>query len=467
MNHLAIIRALSLLLVLLCVLLLGSGLLALAFGENPQALAFLIAACISGPLGAIVLLLTDKPRQTTRAVDGLALAVGFWFVVPLSGAIPFLPLVADQNFLVAYYEAVSCLTTTGQSLLDGGAGDWPASLVFWRGLLHLLGAIASITIAATVFSALNLGGPGIHRSRFFTIPETSFFDGIPKVIRASSAILSGSILVLICLLAVSGVPPGQAFTDAISTVTTGLVDPDAVYRGPPNTAAVVWLSCGLLIGTLGLIILDHVGHQQYLKAFQDPEWLALLGSLAVITLLVFLAGVPVLHGLGWSLSSLSTSGIALSEPARFDRIPLVLALFPVLIGGSALSAAGGIKLARLIVLSRRVSLEFMQLGYRGSVQTFSFRGRRQSEKTIMGVWVYLVAYIMATVTGILLLSLAGLPFYDALRATVGSLTNAGHILAGTVSEIGPIAQTGLILGMILGRLEVVALIPVLSPSFWR
>jgi len=331
----------------------------------------------------------------------------------------------------------------------------------------MLGAIASITIAATVFSALNLGGPGIHRSRFFTIPETSFFDGVPKVLRASAAILSVTGGLLIALLALSGVPPMQAFTDAISVVTTGLVDPGAAERGPANSIAVVWLSVGLLVGTLGLIILDHVGHQEYLKAIRDPEWLALLGSLAFISGLVFLAGLPYLQGLGWSLSSLSTSGLALSDPARFDRIPLALALLPVLIGGSALSAAGGIKLARLIVLSRRVSLEFMQLGYRGSVQTFSFRGRRQSEKTIMGVWVYLVAYIMATVLGILLLSLAGLPFYDALRATVGSLSNAGHILGGTVSDMPALAQTGLILGMILGRLEVVALIPVLSPTFWR
>ena len=190
MNHLAIIRALSFLLVILSGLLLIGALVALAYREVPQAIAFLVAGCVSGPLGGTVLLLTDVPRQATRAIDGLALAVLFWFLIPLFGAIPFLPLTVERGFLVAYYEAVSCLTTTGQTLIPGAAPDWPASLVFWRGLLHMLGAIASITIAATVFSALNLGGPGIHRSRFFTIPETSFFDGVPKVLRASAAILS-------------------------------------------------------------------------------------------------------------------------------------------------------------------------------------------------------------------------------------------------------------------------------------
>ena len=204
-----------------------------------------------------------------------------------------------------------------------------------------------------------------------------------------------------------------------------------------------------------------------MKAANDPEVVALSGSLLGIAFLAFLAGVPIFSALGWSVSSLSTSGIAIADPLRVERIPLVLVLFPVLIGGSALSAAGGVKLARLIVLSKRVALEFTQLGYRGSVQTFSFRGRRQSEETVMGVWVYLVGYIIAVVLGILLLSLIGQPFPYAIRTAVGSLTNAGHILAGAGDLSEPALQLGAILGMILGRIEVIALVPALSPVFWQ
>ena len=186
-----------------------------------------------------------------------------------------------------------------------------------------------------------------------------------------------------------------------------------------------------------------------------------------MTLLAFFAGLPLIESIGWATSSIATSGIALTDPQQFSRLPIVLVLFPVLIGGSALSAAGGFKLARLIVLSRRVALEFVQLGYRGSVKHFSFRGRRQSDRTVMGVWVYLVGYIVACTVGTLLLSAANLSFDDAVRAGIGSLSNAGHILAGMNNDLSGPAQIYVILGMILGRLEVIALLPALNPGFWQ
>jgi len=171
--------------------------------------------------------------------------------------------------------------------------------------------------------------------------------------------------------------------------------------------------------------------------------------------------------LGWSLSSISTSGIALSDSTRFERIPLPLMLIPAMIGGSALSAAGGIKLGRMVVLIRRVGLEFVQLGYRGSVQKFKFRGRFQSEKTVMGVWVYLVGYIIAGVLGVLIFSLLGLSFDGAIQTAIGSLSNSGQLIQSNLLNNNAGLQICALLGMILGRLEVIALLPALNPRFWQ
>lgn len=468
MNHLAIVRILSIIGIWLSGLFLFCTLLAGALGETSQAIVFLVSAALCGPVGATILLLTDRPKKRSRAVDGLAVAVLFWIAAPFFCAFPFLPLVGEGGFIAAYYESTSCLTTTGHSTIDVVATPLPTSILVWRALLHLLGAIASTTIAATVLSALNLGGPGIHRSRFFTIPQGSFFDATPRVIRVSTSIIVGSALIIGGCLLATGTVPREALSGAVSAVTTGLVDPLAFNQAPEQgVLQVSILSLGLVIGILGLVVLDNLGEGKMFNAMKDPEALAFAGTLFGVSALAFMAGIPLLQAGGWALSSLSTSGMALSDPARFDRLPLVLLLFPALIGGSALSAAGGIKLARMVVLSKRVALEFSQLGYRGSVQTFTFRGKRQSEKTVMGVWVYLVGYIMASVAGILILSLGGLPFDDSILATIGALSNSGHLIGSMLSPVSEYAQLGVILGMILGRLEVIALIPVLKPSFWR
>ena len=467
MNHLSVVRVLSAIALGFAGLFALCFLVALATGESEQQMLFAGSAATVGGFGATVLLLTDKPVRRAQTKDGLAVAILFWVLGGGLAAIPFVDYIGSPDLLAAFYESVSALTTTGHSRVDPVVNPMSASIFVWRALIHLIGAIASISIAATVFSGLNLGGPGVHRNRFFSEPETSFFDPVLRVVRVSSILILSATLVLTAILLAVGLAPRDALAGAVSAITTGMVDPMAADVAPsgPLHAFVLWI--GLVAGTLGLVAIDGGGQGRMRAIPFDPEVLAWAGTLILITLLAFFAGLPVLASLGWATSSLSTSGMALSDPIQFSRLPLVVVLFPVLVGGSALSAAGGFKLARLIVLTKRVTMEFVQLGYRGSVQHFKFRGRRQSELTVMGVWVYLVGYIVACTIGTLLLSATGLAFDDAIRASIGSLSNAGHILSGMIADLGPAAQICAVLGMILGRLEVIALLPALNPSFWQ
>lgn len=468
MNHLAIVRIFSFIILGFAILLGVCFLVAVATGETQQLVVFAGTAAALGGLGSTVTVLTDKPQKRAHARDGLAVALLFWLVGGVISAIPFIDYIGTADFLAAFYESMSNLTTTGHSRLNPVTDPMPTSIFVWRAMLHLIGAIASISIAATVFSGLNLGGPGVHRNRFFSEPEGSFFDPMIRVIRVSSVLVLSCAIVLAALLLALGLAPRDALAGAVSAITTGMVDPLAHGMAPQAGslhAFLLWL--GLIVGTLGLVAIDGAGRGQIRAIPIDPETLAWGGSLFLITVLAIFAGLPLIESVGWATSSLATSGIALTDPQQFSRLPIVLVLFPVLIGGSALSAAGGFKLARLIVLSRRVTLEFLQLGYRGSIQHFKFRGRRQSDRTVMSVWVYLVGYIVACTVGTLLLSAAGLSFDDAIRAGIGSLSNAGHVLAGMNAELNPVAQICVILGMILGRLEVIALLPALNPTFWR
>ena len=468
MNHLAVVRVFSFVALGFAVLLAVCFLVAAATGETQQLMVFAGTSVSVGALGATVILLTDKPQKRAQSRDGLAVALLFWTVGGAISAIPFIDYIGAPDFLAAFYESISNLTTTGHSRLDPVSDPMPTSIFVWRAMLHLFGAVASITIAASVFSGLNLGGPGVHRNRFFSETDGSFFDPISRIIRVSAALVLSSTVLLAAILLALGLAPRDALAGAASAITTGMVDPLASEMAPqagPLHAFALWL--GLVMGTLGLVAVDGAGQGRMRAVLVDPETLAWVGSSMLITALAFFAGLPLIESIGWATSSLSTSGIALTDPQQFSRLPIVLVLFPVLIGGSALSAAGGFKLARLIVLSRRVALEFAQLGYRGSMQHFTFRRRRQSDRTVMSVWVYLVGYIVACTLGTLLLSAAGLSFDDAILAGIGSLSNAGHILAGMNADLHGAAQFCVILGMILGRLEVIALLPALNPSFWQ
>ncbi|WP_158085552.1 TrkH family potassium uptake protein [Henriciella aquimarina] len=440
---------------------------AIITAETTQLLVFLSTAVLMGTLSAASLVLTGVPRRRAQASDGLAFMVFFWFVSPLMCAPPFLMGVPNDSIITAIHEAVSCLTTTGHSAYSVEAPDLPAALILWRAMLHLVGAIATITFAATVLAAINLDGPGIHRTHLFSMSDRSFFDSIPRVLRTVISVACVCVLIVFAIEVVGGIPPHTALLDAVSAFSTGLAEPHGMYEDVTRHARALGLTVGLLLGSLGIFIILQIRAGQIRSSLYDPEVGTFVLALLVFAFLAAWDGLGIVNSLGWSISALSTSGIALVSPATTHSLPLALQLAPPLIGGAALSAAGGIKLARLYVLSRRVGQEFLRMGFRQSLLSFEFRRRVQSDRTIMGVWVYLVAYVMACAVGLLLFSFTGSSFEDAITNTVGSLTNSGNLIDVEHLPEDEVRQIWLMFGMILGRLEVLAFLPLLTVSFWR
>lgn len=439
-------------------------LVSIAYVETPQAIAFGFTSLFLALLSGSTLLLASKPRRKATPSDGLAAALLGWVIVSVVAAPPFVIGVASDSIFAALHESVSCLTTTGHSVIEIGEGGWPVSLLVWRGLLHILGTVATLTIAASVFAAINLGGPGIHRTELFTIPEGSFFDAVPRVVIATLLFTLVFISLFVILLILAGVPGGQAMSDAVSAITTGLVDPTNTLSetGPIRN---ILVALALTLGTLGLFFALQIRRMRFADAIYDPEVFAFMIAIAGISVVTIIAGLGIWESLAWSLSSLSTSGIQLTKDPVDTLLPISLLIIPPLIGGSALSAAGGLKLGRLVILVRRAAQEFGSLGFRGSIIKFAYRGRALEESSVIGVWVYLIGYVVAVVSFLFLLSFIGLSFDDAVLTSIGAITNSGSL----VQEIPPSNQLHLTMigAMLLGRWEILALLPIFVPAFWR
>ncbi|MFN3912821.1 potassium transporter TrkG [Hyphomonas sp.] len=467
MNYASVVRVLSLLmLIVACAAVLGAAIAAFA-GETAQVTAFGATALGIAVAAASVVLLTPQPKRKARASDGLAVVILWWLMVPFATAMPFVFGVANSSVVTAILEAASCLTTTGDTMIRVTGAEWPVSLIYWRGALHILGAFAALVMAAGVFAAINLGGPGVHRTVLFTLPDSSFFDAMPRIVGPVALMLGVSIASIFVILLTLGVEPGRALGDAISVITTGLVHPDALTRAAGSIGVSVTLGVGLCLGALGLAFWLPFRQRSWAAIIQDPEIMIFGFFVLVFAGAAVLAGLAAGDSLGWSISTLSTSGIPLTSPEVASRIPLTVYVMPCLIGGSALAAAGGIKLARVVVLAQRAGQEFQQLGYRRSIVSFRFRDRELDERSVIGVWVYFVAYVLAVFVFIIGFSFTGHGFDDSIRLSIGGLTSSGGLIAGTAEKMGPGSEILLIIAMLLGRLEILALLPALSLSFWR
>ncbi|MCI4645685.1 MAG: hypothetical protein MRY64_12970 [Hyphomonadaceae bacterium] len=470
MNYTAIVRVISILGLVMAGALAIGGAVALIFREWVQLGAFGIAIFIVVVLSTSILLLTSRPTRKANPKDGLAVLVLWWLLASIVGAIPFIFDAPQGAVTAVLHESVSSLTTTGHVVLSPGEGEaaiWPVSLIVWRGLLHILGAMASLIAAATLFAALNLGGPGIHRTVLFTIPEGSFFSATPKVVVAAGLALGTVIFTTAALLLASGVPAAMALGDAVSVATTGLVVPGREDIAPLGILHALIIGGGLLVSTIGLAVALEIWGGRWRGAFRDPEASALLITILVVGGFAMVAGYTAWQGFGLGLTHISTSGLPLSTRDVAHSAPVTLMVIPALIGGSALSTAGGLKLARVALLMGRAGEEFARLGFRDSVVVMRYRGRVLPDAAIIGVWVYLVAYISALALLLLLTAICHLPFDTSVKTSVGWLSNTGSLVELDTVYRPQLADIVGIFAMLLGRLEVIALIPVFSWGFWR
>ena len=441
---------------------------ALVAGEGQQVLAFGLSGLLTLVIASMVYLLIGKPERDARVNDALTVAILWCFGAPIPAALPFVIGTAEPSFIAALHEAVSCLTTTGHSVINLSGNEWPFSLLVWRGVLHFIGMIFSLTLAATVFAALGFAGPGIHRSFLFTVPDGNFFDAIPRAFRAIFVICACLTLFVFSVLVLGGVDPVTALSLGISVASTGLVDPHG-YAGL-NGGGVVYagLFVGLFLATSGLPLLMNLRPKALLRAEIDPELYLMIGLIVLIAGLAFLGGMSLFPALGWAMSSLSTSGIPMGTPIGELQsiLPLSLLILPALIGGAALSTAGGIKLARIIILMRRAGQEFARLGFHNSIVALKFKDRFQKESAVLGVWVYLIAYIAAVSLLFVTLSFLEIEFTNAIAQSTGIISNAGWLI-DVPDGATDFYHITLSFGMILGRLEILALLPALNYSFWR
>ncbi|MEL6244654.1 MAG: potassium transporter TrkG [Pseudomonadota bacterium] len=465
MNHISVVRVLSAVWLGLSALMLIPLGVAVAYGEVAQ--QFALAATLGGValVALLILLLTAKPKRTARSTDGLAVAVLWWIVTPVVAGVPFVLGTAEESIFSGVHEAMSCLGTSGHTVITLGPNGWPESLLVYRAVLHLIGACVATATAASVFAAINLGGAGIHRTELFTIPDESFFDAVPRVVIAAAGVIGLILFVVFIGIVTATGDPRLAFFDAVSVATTGWVDP--LRSAPSSTAHQVILMLGLVAATVGLAVLFEIKRGAMLSAIRDPEWATFVVLATAIIALCLMAGLTGWEALGWTISMVSTSGIEVDAFNWRDPAPLALIVLPAFIGGSGLSAAGGVKLGRLFVLARRASLEFAQLGYPKSKLTLTFRGRVQSQKAVIGVWVYLIGYILAVSALALALAFLGEDFTPSVLSAVGATANVGPLVEQADVAFNATGHTIMVVAQILGRLEILAVLPALNPSFWR
>ena len=463
--------------VICAVLLALTALCAFFMLDLSSANAMASTALGTGILGVIFIATTfNTPARETNA-DALLFLLIFWLMVPLIASVPYLALGASPDMVSAYFEAVSAFTTTGASALN--PNDLPKALLIWRSLLQWFGGVCVATFAIVVLAALNLAGTGVHRSMLFTLKKGELFGrliGIGSVVAGIYAFLAA-----LCFIgmAITGTDAFDAFCLSLSGVATGGLTPQSgaisAYVGRVSS---IILAIACFFGAMNLaIVWDALRLRRWRNIYnlvRNVEHRALF----VIVMLLSIFGLFFV-GFGHAFTLIIESLYFVSS-AGFDynvigieMLPPVILIAIALIGGSALSTAGGVKIIRILLLFRHLSTEMSRLSHPSRIVPVTFKKQHIPDRAFLSIWMYFFGYTLFFAFSVLALGATGLSFEDSVATGAASLSNIGPLLPATMPESGITyadfsSLQKLVSGvfMLIGRVEILAVLVLFTPSFW-
>ena len=450
----------------------------LCFGivEIRAAIMFISFALVIGVMGFIFVILSAAETHSETNIDALMLLMLFWILGTVLSALPYAFLLPNMSLPSLFFEGVGAITTSGASGFL--PSELPNSLHIWRALVQCLGGIVVTTFAIVILATLNLTGTGIHRSVLFTYQHIDLFARLMLIGRIVAAVYLCFAAAAIVVLLLSGASPVQAFCLALGGVSTGGLSPsDVPLAQILSPLGAVVFACICLFGAFNFAVLwDIIRHRDkrvILQAVINVEHRGLLVMIGVLTLLsIFYLGWPnFFDSFIEAIFFVSTSGYEYNIIA-LEMLPPVILISMTLIGGSALSTAGGLKMIRLLMLFRHLETDLSRLTHPSRVYPVKFRGQHVRDNSFLSIWMYFFGYTFLFGGGIVAFAATGVDFDISVTLSAGMLSNMAPLLPYTFSDLAmtqltdvqKIVASGL---MFAGRIEVLAILALISSRPWE
>lgn len=455
--------------------------------EGVWQLAYPLGMGITGGAGALLWWALRRYRQELQPRHGVILVTLVWVLLPLCAGVP-LWLVMQLlgrpiSVTHTYFEVVSGLTTTGSTVL-AGLDALPASVNVWRTFLQWVGGMGILILAVAVLPLLGVGGSQLFKAEAAgPLKDAKLTPRMTETAKGLWAVYA--VLSLLCTAAFwSG---GMTFLDALmhmfATMSLGGLsshDTSFAYFDSPvlEAIAVVFMlaaSCNFALYFVAL----RKGH--WSGVWRDTELRAtlcvLVGGGLLVALLLWAKGIygplqALRHGMFHVVSIGSTTGFSAVDYLQW---PVFAPVFMVLLSGVATSAGstgGGIKMVRMLILLRQARRELTRLVHPRAVQPVTLGGQVVDSPTIFSVLAFMLVYGATVIILSMALLLTDIDPVTAFSAVLASV----HCMGPGLGAVGPSANYAVlsdfqnwvcILGMLLGRLEILSFMALLTPAFWR
>ncbi len=390
----------------------------------------------------------------------------------------FRPLGGD--FTDSFFEAMSGITTTGATVATGLDGA-PPGVLLWRALLQWMGGVGIIAVAVAILPALGVGGMQLFRTESSDRSE-KVMPRVRQIAAGIGAVYLGLTLLCAAAYRLAGMSGFDAVAHALTTVSTAGFSTADASLGRWDSPAVHWVATVFMLsGSVPFVFYLRLlrGERAGLRESQVRTLLGVVAAV-VAALAAWLvatgrygAADAVRHAAFNVVSVVTTTGFATADYGLWGGAAAGVFFGLALLGGCTGSTAGGLKVFRLEVMARMMRAQFLRLLHPRGVFPHVYGGRPLPEEVVGSVVAFFSLYFVchgALTTALMALDL---DFLTSASAAVSMLSNVGPGLGDTIGPAGNFAAVPdaakwlLCLAMLLGRLELFAVLILLMPRFWR
>jgi len=479
LNKHLIMRTLGLVLLCEAGAMIPSLVISLYYGEQDK-LAFLISIAIVSTLGFI---LVKRPVETRDVGyrEGFAIATFSWLLLAFFGAVPFYLSGAVSNFVDAFFETMSGFTTTGASVITD-IESLPHGILFWRSLTQWLGGMGIIVLTLALIPSLKIAGMKLFRAE---VPGPTKDKVVPGVINTSRQLYKVYLIISVAAflsLKAAGLSWFDSFIHTFSTVATGGFSNQNASIGSYNDPLVEGIIIFFMfIAGINFALHFHALKKNFNPLRQDKET-KLYG--AILFLAILFVGINLVMTMNYStadafrqsafqvISIMTTTGYATADFNQWPAFSKAVLVGLMFFGGCAGSTAGGMKLARLYILSKSVSRQIVKLIHPQAVIPVRIGKHVVSDAIVENVQTFFFIFLGIHAFSVITLTSMGMDLESAFSAVLASITNVGPGLGmvGPMSNFADVPAVGKLLlafCMLLGRLELYTVLVVFNIRFWR
>lgn len=461
------------------------------FYEDGTLGKMILAGITAMTLGGLVMILTRNHRKEVQMREGYIIVTFGWLLMAFIGTLPYIFTETIPDFTDAFFESMSGYTATGATILED-VESLPKGILLWRSITHWIGGMGIIVLAVAILPLLGIGGMQLFAAEVPGPTGDKLHPRITDTAKRLWLIYVGYTALEAVLLKWAGMSFFDAINHSMSTLSTGgfSTKNNSIAFWNDNPIIHYIIIVFMFFGSTNLILSYLAFKGRFRKVLKDEEFKVyiriLLALTVVVALAIFFQGEfaamegnlfkPIesifRHALFQVLSIISTTGFITTDYTIWTPFVMILFFGMMFLGGCAGSTSGGIKIMRHLIMIKNGIMEFKRTLHPNAILPVRYNNKAVARPIVYNVLGFFTLYMLSFIVGVLVFSLLGLDFMNALGGAAATLGNVGP----AIGDLGPSHTYALLPDaakwwssflMLIGRLELFTVLIILTPFFWR